>query len=114
MTYPATFISKWGVAGVPFTSADATTAASVTDAPRTGECIVIDDMIISVDTEMSVTLLEETSGTVMAGPFYLPASGTIQVTLRGKKKLPTAGKKLQVDAGAAGNISVLVGYHSEA
>lgn len=108
--------SVWGVSGVPFTSADQHSAvASVTDAPTGGQKLVIDDIIVSVDTNMSVTFKEETSGTVVFGPWYITAaSGPIQITPRGKKKLAVAGKKLQVITSAAGNISVQASYHSEA
>lgn len=106
--------SVWGVSNVPFTSADQhSAAASVTGAPTSGQKLVIDDLIFSVDTAMSVTFKEETSGTVMFGPFYLPANGSMQITPRGKRKLPVADKKLQVISSVAGNISVLAGYHSE-
>lgn len=115
MTYPMEFTPKWGLSGVPFTSADQHSAvASVTDAPLSNQFLCVDDILVSVDTAMSVTFKEETSGTVVFGPIYLPANGTIQVTLRGKRRLSTSGKKLQVLTSVAGNISVLVGYHSEA
>lgn len=107
--------SVWGVAGVPFASADQhSVVASVTDAPTSGQKLCIDDLIVSVDTAMNVTFKEETSGTVMFGPWYLPANTTLQVTLRGKKKLATADTKLQVITSVAGNITVQAGYHSEA
>lgn len=107
--------SVWGVSGVPFTSADQHSAvASVTDVPTSGQKLCIDDLIFSTDTAMNVTFKEETSGTVVFGPWYLPANTTIQVTPRGKKKLPTANKKLQVITSVAGNITVQAGYHSEA
>lgn len=102
-----------GVSGLPVNSADMTTAAAVTDAPTTGQKLVIDDILVSTDTAMSVTFLEETSGTVIRGPIYLADNSTTQITLRGVTKLPTAGKKLMCDASAAGNITVEVGYHSE-
>jgi hypothetical protein len=107
--------SVWGVAGVPFTSPDQHSAvASVTDAPTSGQKLVITDLIVSVDTNMSVTFKEETSGTIIFGPWYCSAnSGPIQVTLRSKKKLPVANKKLQVLTSVAGNITVQVGYYSE-
>ncbi len=107
--------SVWGVSGVPFASADQHSAvASVTDAPTSGQKLCIDDIIFSTDTAMNVTFKEETSGTVMFGPWYVPANTTLQVTLRGKKKLATADKKLQVITSVAGNITVQAGYHSEA
>jgi hypothetical protein len=108
--------SVWGVGGVPFASADQHAAvASVTDAPTVGQKLVIDDLIVSVDTAMSVTFKEETTGNVVFGPWYLPAnSGPIQFTPRGKKKMGTADKKLQVITSVAGNVTVQAGYHSEA
>lgn len=107
--------SVWGVAGVPFNSADQSGGvASVTDAPTAGQKLVIDDLLISVDTDMSVTFKEETSGTILLGPLYFSANnGVQQVTARGKLKLPTADKKLQVITSASGHITVSAGYHSE-
>lgn len=105
----------WGVAGLPVVSDDAGDGVSVTDAPTTDQKIVIDDLIVSVDTAMAVQFNCEDAEVYLAGPFYLPANGTIQITPRGKGwKLATANKKLQVSADAAGNIMVHAGYHSEA
>lgn len=106
----------WGVSGLPFTSADQHSAvASVTDAPTSGQKLVLDDIIVSVDTQMNVTFKCETTGAVVCGPFYLPANSQMQVTPRGKgRKLATADKKLQVITSVAGNIMVDIGYHSEA
>lgn len=108
--------TAWGVAGVPVSNADMTAGTMVTDVPTAGQKIVIDDILLSVgSTAMSVTLKEETSGTVLFGPWYCPAnSGPMQITLRGKKKLATANKRVQCFASAAGNINVQIGYHSEA
>jgi len=108
------FKTVWGVSGVPKTSADQHSAvASCTDAPVSGQKLVIDDIFVSVDTAMSVTFKCETTGTVVAGPFYLAANSSMQITPRGKKKLATADKKLQFITSGAGNIMVDVGYHSE-
>lgn len=106
----------WGVSGAPFTSADQHSAvASVTDAPTSGQKIVVDDILVSVDTAMSVTFKCETSGAVIYGPVYLPANAVWQFTPRGKgRKLATADKKLQVITSVSGNIMVDVSYHSEA
>jgi len=103
-----------GVSGLPVNSADMTTAVAVTDAPTSGQKLVIDDILVSTDTEMSVTFIEETSLTVIRGPIYLAANSTTQITLRGLTKLPVANKKLMCDASVAGNLTVEVGYHSEA
>lgn len=108
--------SAHGVSAAPFTSADQhTTPASVTDAPTSGQKLVITDIFVSVDTAMSVTFKCETSGAVIAGPFYLPANGSLQLTPRSKAwKLATADKKLQVLTSVAGNVMVDAHYYSEA
>lgn len=106
-------VKHWGVAGAPFTSADqSSAAASVTDAPRSGECLVIEGLTIAVGTTMTVTLKEETSGDVILGPLYILANTSIHIPFG--RKLPTAGKKLQVLTSASGNVMVLAGYRSEA
>lgn len=95
------------------TSADATGGADITAAPTGGQKIVITDLVVSTDTAMSISFLEETSGTEVLR-LYLPASGTVQVTPRSKMKLATADKKLRIDASTAGNVAVTAFYHSEA
>lgn len=107
--------TAWGIAGVPFNSADASSIVSVTSAPTSGQKLVITDLIVSVGTAMTVTFKCETSGVVIAGPFYLPANTIAQLTPRSKGwKLATADKKLQVIASVSGNITVQAGYFSEA
>jgi hypothetical protein len=95
-------------------SADMTGAADVTGDPTVGQHIIVTDVVISVGTVMNVTLLEETSGTVVGGPYYLPANGTVQITPRGEWRLPIADRRLRADASVAGNITVEIWYHSEA
>lgn len=108
------WITSRGLSGLPFTSSNqSASAAPVSDAPTTGQKLVVTDMVISVDTQMAVTFKEETSGTVVAGPYYMSANSTLQITPRGKFKLPTANKKLQVQTSVAGNITVSVYYYSE-
>lgn len=103
----------WTSAYLHTASADASGGADLTAAPTAGQKICIDDLIISVGADLTVTLEEETSGTdVMV--FYMAAKSTIQVTPRGQVKLPTADKKLRLDTSGAGNIAVTVVYHSEA
>jgi hypothetical protein len=107
--------SVWGVAGVPFVSANATTAVNISDAPTSGQKIVIDDIILSVGADMDITIKEETSGAVIFGPWYCSAkSGPMQITLRGKRKLATANKKVQIQTSVAGTVTCTMGYHSEA
>lgn len=106
--------SVFGVSGQAVSSANASsTPLVITDAPTAGEKIVLDDVEISVDTAMTVTL-RTTTGNKVLGKYYLPANGTIQVTTRGQKKAPTANQTLEVLTSVAGNISVCATYHSEA
>ena len=104
---------QWTTVSTNTLSADATGVVAVTAAPTSGQKICIDDIMVSVDTAMSVLFEEETSGTDIM-KFYMAANSSIQITPRGKIKLPTADKKLTVDTSVAGNISVTVSYHSEA
>lgn len=103
----------WTSAYLHTVSADASGGADVTAAPTSGQKIVIDDIVLSVDTAMWVVFEEETSGADIY-KVYLPANSVAQITPRGKVKLPTADKKLRIDTSAAGNIAVTVVYHSEA
>jgi len=105
--------SVFGISGARFTSADQSGAdADITDAPTSGEKLVITDLVISVDTDMRVDLKEETSGTVVMS-VYMAENSTIQVTPRTEMKLATADKKLQVRTSAAGNVAITPYYFSE-
>ena len=104
--------SVFGVSGAGFTSADASTAAAVTDAPTGGQKLIITDLIFSVDTAMQIDFEIETAGTIFF-TCHAAANVLYQITPRSKFKMPTAEKKLMVDTDAAGNISVLAFYHSE-
>lgn len=109
----AGWTTVFGVSGARFTSADQSGGvASVSDAPTSGQKLVITDIKISVDTAMKVTFREETSGTVV-DEVYMTANSTVNLITRGKFKLATANKKLQVQTSAAGNISVNAFYYSE-
>jgi hypothetical protein len=109
----AGWTSVFGVSGARFTSADQSgSAANVTDAPDSGEKLVITDILVAVDTAMRVDFKEETSGTVVAST-YMAANSFQQITPRSKLKLATADKKLQVQTSASGNIAVTAFYHSE-
>lgn len=109
--------SAHGIAGAPFTSADAQTAAAVTSAPTAGQKLVITDLFVSNNSAVALqfTFIEETSSTVIAGPFALPAGTSAQLTPRSRGwKLPVADKKLLVDVSAAGNVMIDAHYFSEA
>ena len=106
--------SVFGVSGEAVSSANASsTPLVITDAPTTGQKIVLDDVEISVDTAMTVTL-RTTTGVKKLGVYYLPANSVIQITTRGRKKAPTANQTLEVLTSVAGNISVCACFHSEA
>ncbi len=104
--------SSFGVSGAAVVSSNATGGVDVTDAPTTGEKLVITDIVVSADTAMSVLFEEETSGKDIFKVF-LPASGTAQITTRSKVKLATANKKLRATASVSGNIAITVCYYSE-
>lgn len=104
--------SVFGVSGAAVVSADMTSAAAVTDAPTSGQKLVITDIVVSTDTAMNILFEEETSGTDIF-KLFLPANGSAQITTRGKVKLATANKKLTGKASVAGNVAVTVCYYSE-
>lgn len=104
--------SVFGVSGAAVVSADMTAAAAITDAPTTGQKIVLTDLVISADTAMNVLIEEETSGTDLFKVF-IPANGTVQITPRSKCKLATVNKKITAKASVAGNIAVTAFYFSE-
>lgn len=105
--------SVWGVSNAPVQSADMTSIAHVSDAPTSGQKLVITDIQVSTDTAMKLTFTEETSGLVICS-LYVAAYVPVQVTFRSKRKLNVADKKLRCTASVAGNVSILVGYYSEA
>lgn len=109
----AAWTSAFGVSSAAVVSADITTATAVTDAPASGQKLVIDDIVVSTDTAMSVLFECETTGTDIFKVF-LPANGTLQITPRDKVKVATADKKLTAKASVAGNVGITVTYHSEA
>lgn len=99
-------------AGTWFSSADAHGAdAAITGAPTAGSALVTDSVEVSVGTTaQTINFKEETSGTVIAGPFYQAANSTYRYVFN--KQLPTINKKLMIRTSAAGNVSALANYHS--
>lgn len=90
-------------------------ATPVTDIPTVGQKIVVDDIIISTDTQQNIALTEETSGTLIAKGYFAANTGFNQVTPRDKLKLFTANKRLIATCSAAShNTVVTVLWHSEA
>ena len=103
-----------GVSGVRVTSANASAAPiAVTDAPTSGQKLVIVDALVSVDSALTVNFAEETTGTVLA-TLYMAANSTQMISARAARKLETADKKVTVQTNGAGNIAVTTWYYSEA
>lgn len=94
-------------------SADLTTAADCTGSPASGKVIVLDDLVISTDTNMRVDIREKTDDSVLFSA-YMSANVPAQFTLRNHVcKSTTADDPLEAIASAAGNIRVLCSWHSE-
>lgn len=108
-------VTTWGVAGVPFSSADqSAAAAAVSDAPAAGLKLVLSELVVMAGATAQIfTFTEETSGTVIL-KVACAANSTVHLKFRGKIKLATTVKKLMVQSSAAGAISVLAGYSTEA
>ena len=97
-------------------SNDMQAAANVSGAPTGGKKLVVAGFIISVGaTAQAVTFKEETSGTVLAGPYYIPVNGSLVVRPNGSRlfKTAVADKKVQATASAAGNITIETWAFSE-
>ncbi len=109
--------SNWVADHKVVNSANATGAGvAATDAPTAGQKRAMVEFVISTDTAMNVQLQEETSGTVMHGPHYLPANGQITICPRSSpaSKLATADKKYILVASVAGNVTIESWSYSEA
>ena len=102
----------WASSYTHTASADMTTTAAISASPSTGKYLVIDDVIFSTDTAMNFTIEDETAGTDIL-KFYCPANTTIQITPRGKIRLPVSNKKAYGKASVAGNVAITLCYHSE-
>ena len=88
------------------TSADASGCESILAAPAAGTSIVVEHVVISSDSAISITLGEGEAALI--GPVTFAAGQTIAFPMTGRSsgmKL-TAAKALTVDASGAGNICV--------
>jgi hypothetical protein len=103
----------WTVVRTYTESADMTTAAAISAAPTGGQKVIGDDILISSDTAMNFKIQMETSTNVLAKVF-IPANGTVQITLRDALKGDAADKKLFGKASVAGNVAITCCQHSEA
>lgn len=105
----------FGINDARVVSANASVAPiSVTAAPGAGLKLVITDVLVSSDTAMRLDFNVEDTPATKIETLYIGANQTQQVTFRGKWKLATAAKALQVQSSVAGNISVTVLYYFEA
>lgn len=103
----------YGLGCSRFHSADQSAApAAVTNAPHGGEKIVVIDIVVSVDTAITVNLIDEVTGTVMM-TLYLAENATGLIGPLGPWKLPSANSRLMVQTSDSGNIAVTVFYKSE-
>jgi len=102
-----------GVSGARFTSSDQSGGvATVTDAPVSGQRLVITDIRFGSDTALRIDFIDQGNSNVLFSE-YVSANSGGQITLRGKAKLSTANGQLGVQTSAAGNIAVTVAYYSE-
>lgn len=106
--------ASWTTVRTLVSSADISAAAvDASSAPTASQKIVLTDVIASADTDMRLDFTEETSGTVIVS-VYMTANIPVQITTRGKLKLDTADKKLQVQSSASGNVRITTLTYSEA
>ncbi len=96
-----------------YTTTTTATTTDITVAPAAGQKIYLDDCLISADAAQTVSIVEETSGTVFA-KVYIPANGTVQITLRDGIKAAVADKKLRAITTTTAATSITACYHSEA
>lgn len=96
-----------------YTALASTARTAVTPAPTTGQYLVVDDIIMSSDTALSVTFSREDANSTAVMKIYMPANGTVQLTPRGMFKLSTVTKKLNAKTSATGNVAMTVFTHSE-
>jgi hypothetical protein len=105
----------WTATHTVTNSADMSSLVNVSGLPTSGQKLVFTDIVISCGTAMTVTLKEETSGTVFGGPYYMAANTTLVLRPRSRMfKLATINKHLQAIASVSGNITVETWAFSEA
>jgi hypothetical protein len=95
-------------------SNDAQAGVDCSAAPTAGQKLVIHDLLVSTGAAIAVTLKEETSGTIIFGPFYMAANSTVILSRNRLAKLPVANKKLRAFASGAGNVTIETWCSSEA
>jgi hypothetical protein len=104
---------QWTVTRTYTTSADMTTAAAISPTAGEGMKLVADDILVSAAAAMEFSIQQETEATVFASVF-IPANGTVQITLRDGLKTTTAVRKFYGKASVAGNVRIACCTHEEA
>jgi hypothetical protein len=95
------------------TSANASsTPLVITSTPTSSKKIVIDDLLLSCDTDMTATFRTTTTQTTIA-KLYLTAKIPMQITFRCGLRSPDANKQVEILTSASGNITATCSYHSE-
>lgn len=103
-----TDIENSGVGKTPISKHDKQTTAQTDKAlwtPSSGKKFVITDIIISVDTAMTVTLKD---GGEEKFEFYLAANGGVVINLKTPYKSTAADNVLTYSSSAAGTVSITV------
>lgn len=95
--------------------ADASTGGPhyICAAPSSGQKIVLVDLLVSCASDLVLTFKEETSGTTLFA-IDLAAKTPFQFTPRSRLKLPTADKRIYVEASASGTVRWASFVRSEA
>ena len=97
----------------PVTSSDATSIPlTITGTPDIGKIVRIDDLFISTDTTMLITIRTKTTQTVI-DRFRLGADLPIQRTPRNGLKSIKVNEAVELIASVSGNIYVTCNWHSE-
>jgi len=110
----AAWTAVLGISGARFFSANASSVPlPVTNAPTTGNKLVITDLHISAAVDMTVEISEETTGVVLF-TVYMTANSSWSLVTRSKFKLATINKRLMVKTNISGNIAVTAMHYSEA
>ncbi|HEY3897377.1 MAG TPA: hypothetical protein VGM54_02125 [Chthoniobacter sp.] len=101
-----------GVSGQCVQNSNATGGIPVTDAPVSGQRLVITDIRFSSDTQLQMNFIDQSTNAVLFTE-YVSANSGGQITLRGKVKLASPDATLGVQTNTTGNIAVTVSYYSE-
>lgn len=103
---------KWTSTQQYSTSADASsTPLAITGTPTSGKRIVIDDLLISTNTALTLTIRTSTPTTFAI--IHVQASSPVQLTFRNGLSAPAIDVAAQILTSASGTICVTCSYHSE-